>query len=422
MRRKNYKKNSKKRINVAETMVVAIDIATKTNTAIFRSPEGRDSMPFEFTNTKHGFDNFYYRLQWYKAKYNSRKVVVGFESTGVYAEPLTHYLQGKNIHLVMVNPVHTKRVKEIRDNSPNKTDEKDPRVIADLIQLGCFLSVITPKGPAAELRHLVHARERAIEVRNGLISMLFNILWKIFPEFTRVVKSLKGKTALYLLKNYTTPESIAAQDIDELADELRKISRGQFHRAKTEKLYRLAQNSVGIREGLSAIVKEIQHLINEMSAQNDFIEEIEKDISLMLEKIPYSKKIMSIKGIAEISTAGLIGEIANFEDFDNSAEIEKLAGLNLFEISSGKRKGQKRISKRGRSLLRKLLYFAALNVIKNDGIFREKYQEFLERGKPKNQALIAIARKLLRVVFALVRNNTDFDKEYETQQRLRQAA
>ena len=387
MRRKNSKKNSKKRINVAETMIVAIDIATTTNTAVFRSPEGQDSMPFEFTNTEHGFDNFYRRLRWYKAKYNARKVVVGFESTGVYAEPLSHYLQAKQVHLVMVNPVHTKRVKEIRDNSPNKTDEKDPRVIADLIQLGCFLSVITPKGPAAELRQLIHARERAIETRNGLISVLFNILWKIFPEFTRVVKSLNGKTALYLLKNYTTPESIAAQDIDKLADEVRTVSRGRFHRAKIEELYHLAQHSVGIKEGLSAIVKEIQHLVREMSAQNDFIEELEKDISKMLAKIPYSKKIMSIKGIAEITTAGLIGEVASFQDFDNSAEIEKLAGLNLFEISSGKRKGQKRISKRGRGLLRKLLYFAALNVIKNDNIFREKYQQFLKRGKPKNQAL-----------------------------------
>jgi transposase len=130
-----------------------------------------------------------------------------------------------------------------------------------------------------------------------------------------------------------------------------------------------------------------------------------------LKKVPFSARILSIKGIGEITTAGILGEAAKFDGMNNSKEIEKLAGLNLFEISSGKHKGQKRISKRGRSLLRKVLYFAALNVVKNDGVFRQKYQSYLTSGKPKNQALIAIARKLIRVIFALTRHDVNFNEE-----------
>jgi transposase len=78
-----------------------------------------------------------------------------------------------------------------------------------------------------------------------------------------------------------------------------------------------------------------------------------------LEKIPYSRLILSMKGIGMITVAGLIGEVGDFSKFHTHAELLKLSGLNLFEVSSGKHKVNKRISKRGQSLMGKLLFFAA---------------------------------------------------------------
>lgn len=416
---KIHKRNS---IINAKTMIVAIDIGKDKSWAIFRAPVGQDSKPFVFTTTREGFGKFSDRLRWYKAHYKAREVVVGFESTGVYADPLIHYLRARGIRLVLVNPVHTKRVKEIRDNSPNKTDKKDPGVIADIIQLGCVLSVIVPKGEAAELRQLIHARERAIGARNALLSQLHAFVYKIFPEFNQIFKSFKGKTAQYILKHHTMPEDIAELNTHELISKIRTLSRGRIQQTKVNKLQALARTTVGIKEGIRAVVKEIRHLSAQMNSQELFIKDTEKDISETLKRVPFSARIMSIKGIGTITTAGILGETANFEGMNSSKEIEKLAGLNLFEISSGKHQGQKRISKRGRSLLRKLLYFAALNVIKNDGVFREKYQSYLINGKPKKQALIAIGRKLIRVIFALTRNDVNFNGDYQRTENYAKAA
>ena len=416
---KIHKRNS---IINAKTMIVAIDIGKDKSWAIFRAPVGQDSKPFVFTTTREGFGKFSDRLRWYKAHYKAREVVVGFESTGVYADPLIHYLRARGIRLVLVNPVHTKRVKEIRDNSPNKTDKKDPGVIADIIQLGCVLSVIVPKGEAAELRQLIHARERAIGARNALLSQLHAFVYKIFPEFNQIFKSLKGKTAQYILKHHTMPEDIAELNTHELISKIRTLSRGRIQQTKVNKLQALARTTVGIKEGIRAVVKEIRHLSAQMNSQELFIKDTEKDISETLKRVPFSARIMSIKGIGTITTAGILGETANFEGMNSSKEIEKLAGLNLFEISSGKHQGQKRISKRGRSLLRKLLYFAALNVIKNEGVFREKYQSYLINGKPKKQALIAIGRKLIRVIFALTRNDVNFNRDYQRSDSYAKAA
>ena len=92
-----------------------------------------------------------------KNRFGCTEVMVGYESTGPYAEPLVHYLMDKPVTIVQVNPLHTKRIKEVNDNSPLKTDDKDPRVIADVLRLGHALSVVVPEGDAAYLRRLNNA-------------------------------------------------------------------------------------------------------------------------------------------------------------------------------------------------------------------------------------------------------------------------
>ena len=96
----------------------------------------------------------------------------------------------------------------------------------------------------------------------------------------------------------------------------------------------------------------------------------------------------------------------------------KLAGLDLYEISSGKRKGQRRISKRGRSLLRKILYYAAISTIRKNGIMCGHYGRLIGRGMKRTSALVVIAKKLLRIIHAIVRDDRDYVKEYGSPKRM----
>lgn len=118
-----------------------------------------------------------------------------------------------------------------------------------------------------------------------------------------------------------------------------------------------------------------------------------------------------MKGNKEISAAGLIGEVGDFRKYRSLSDIMRLAGLDLFEISSGKHKGRRGISKRGRPLLRKLLYFAALNMVRRGGIIHHRHQQYRERGMLKTKALIAVARKLLGIIFALVRDQSVYSRD-----------
>jgi transposase len=406
------------------TLIVAIDIGMVSNHGCCTTADGRSTKTFKFDNTREGLDRLWSMVLLSKTSFQCDEVIVGYESTGPYGEPLIHYLKQKPVKIVQVNPLHTKRISEINDNSPLKTDRKDPRVIADVIRIGHALSVVIPEGNAAYLRRLNNARERHIKERGALLNQLQQFVFIIFPEFTRIIKTIFSKTALYILKKYTTPARIGSVKIEKLGEEMWRRSMGKFSVQQATALINFAKTSIGIQEGLGGIVMDIQHVVIQLEMVDSLIAEIEHEMEKTLQFIPYSYKLLSIKGLGIVTVAGLIGEIGDFTKFTTQSEIAKLAGLNLYEISSGKRQGQRRISKRGRSLLRKILYYAAIQTIRKNGIMHAYYQRLIGRGMKRIMALVAVSRKLLRIIFAIVRDDSEFIMNYGSHRRekIRRAA
>ncbi|MFH1077031.1 MAG: IS110 family transposase, partial [Pseudomonadota bacterium] len=405
-----------------KTLIATIDIGKIKNMGYWRCPDGTECKPFEFFNDGWGFRMFWNQVSKAMKTYNLEEVVIGFESTGAYGEPLVHFLRKKPAKLVQVNPMHTKRVKELQGNSPNKTDHKDPKVIADIISLGNALTVIVPEGAAAQLRRLTQARERWIQKRTALLNQLQELIFVIFPESVQVMKGVKTKSARHLLTQWPTPEAIVKCGVEALTRMLKKVSQNRLGKERAEALYHAALQSVGVKEGRDAIILEINEFLSAIEGYNRFITKLEEEFRRHLKEIPYSKFILSLKGIGVITAAGLIGEVGDFRKFDTVGEITKLAGLDLFEVSSGKQKGQRHISKRGRPLMRKLLYFAAINVVRKGGIFHDWYQRALDRGMIKMKALVAVSRKLLRIIFALVRDHSEYMEDYVNKKNVQVAA
>jgi len=418
-------KTKKVRAVNSQTLIVTVDLGKETNTGYFRCPDRSESKPFEFRNNRNDFEKMWLLVTKTQRAKNLKNIIVGFESTGCYGEPLQHFLKDKPVKLVQVNPLHTKRLKELQGNSPAKTDQKDPKVIADIIELGHGLTVIIPEGAAAELRRLTQARERAVKRRTALLNQLQDLVFISFPEFLQVMKGVKTKSAQHVLRHFKTAQDIVEQGLEALASTLRRVSRGQLGMAKAEALYEGAMQSVGIREGRIAVTLEIQEMLCSIEACDSLVNLLEREMSHRLDEIPYSYLILSMKGIGKVTAAGLIGEVGDFNNFDCAKELLKHAGLDLFEISSGRHKGNKRISKRGRPQLRKLLYFAALGTVRKGGVMHEHYQRHLQKGMKRIKALVAIARKLLCVIFALVRDQSEFVEgyqEYRSSQLLKRAA
>jgi transposase len=419
---KKIKPEISKTVN-QKVLIATIDGGKDTHYGYYRCPDGTEGKSRPFWNNGRGFQEFWDRIELAARTQGFEEIIVGFESTGPYMEPLVQFLRGKkSVRLVQVNPMHTKRLKELTGNSPLKTDRKDPKVIADIIELGHALTVVIPEGPAAELRRLTQGRERTIASRTRLFNQLQSLLVISFPEFLQVMKDVTTASAQHLLQHYPTAQEIVALGEPALAALLRKVSRGKLKPDRARALFEAAGATVGVREGRSSMLLEMRLMLDTIATYDRFIDGVEAEMVRHLEQIPYSRVILSLKGIGPVTTAGLIGEVGDFTKFNTISEMMKLAGLDLYEVSSGKHRGKLRISKRGRPLIRKLLYFAALSAVRKGGAMREWYQRALGRGMIKTKALVAVSRKLLGIIFALVRDHSVYVENYMKQKPMLQEA
>jgi len=282
-----------------KTLIATVDIGKGLNMGYARCPDHSEVKPFEFANNRAGFDKFWDCLEKARDAKSLDSIVVGFESTGAYGEPLQHFLKNNPVRLVQVNPMHTKRVKELQGNSPNKTDRKDPKIIADIIELGHSLTVVIPEGAAAELRRLTFARERANKRCTALYNQLQDLIFISFPEFSQVIKDVKTKTARYLLQTYPDPQDIIALGLENLGTVVKRVSRGKMKPAKAKGLFEAARTSAGITEGRFSVALEIQATLAAITSSDDFVSRLEEEMSRHLEDIPYSHLLLSMKGIVE---------------------------------------------------------------------------------------------------------------------------
>ncbi|WP_241422431.1 IS110 family transposase [Candidatus Contubernalis alkaliaceticus] len=128
------------------------------------------------------------------------------EPTGHYWKTLANYLIFRQIRVVMVNPYHTKRAKELDDNSPTKSDKKDALTIARLIRDGRYYEVYMPHDIFAELRGLSNARISLMKRHSALKNTITAVLDEYFPEIVSVFKKpLKGKASMQILKSCHSP-------------------------------------------------------------------------------------------------------------------------------------------------------------------------------------------------------------------------
>jgi len=407
-------------------IIVGIDIAKETHWVRIISPYGLEfCKPFPINNNIIDFKLLEQKINDIKFQNHLEKVIIGMEPTGSYGSALINFLISVGFYVVNVMSNHVKKAKELDDNTPTKNDRKDALTIANLIKEGRYHDIYIPKGIYADLRILTTNRQEWIRNKVHCNNKIICILDQYFPEFQSVFKDISGKGAMQILSKYPLPEDILSVDIETIRDNT-KVSNGKrrIPKKKIVALYTFAQNTIGITNDISYVKTNIKFLIDEYKNILKNLEYIESQMSQALSKLEETKYITSIKGISDIFASDLIGELGNISRFQNWKQIRKYAGYNFKEESSGKKKGQTVITKRGRPFLRYTLYQIALSLVSNNNEFKQLFEYFKTRKKNPlkgSQALVAVAMKFLRVVHYLVINKEKYNfsrvlGEYREQQ------
>src|SRR5690554_1925249 len=164
-----YNQNTKILQVTEGTLIVGVDIASELHYARAFDWRGVElGKVFKFENSAEGFLDFHAWIERLKRQAQKECVLVGAEPTGHYWFGLASYLKKQDIKVVLVNPFHVKRSKELDDNHPSKTDAKDPKTIAKLVIEGRYNEPYIPEGIYAELRIAMTCRTRIQKELNGV--------------------------------------------------------------------------------------------------------------------------------------------------------------------------------------------------------------------------------------------------------------
>lgn len=406
---------NKKIAQVKETtMIVGIDVGSEKH--YFRAFNWRGieltKKPVPFSNSMEGFLSFSNTLTELMQKNKLEEAMVGIEPTGHYWFDLGQFMNGKNIKFVMVNPHHVHKTKELDDNSPSKNDRKDPRIIAGLVRDGRYFYSYMPSGVYADLRNASNRRFVLVEEQTRAKNRLQKWITVYFPEFKGIYTHIDAKGGLLILKKAATPEEIVKLGVEGIIQIWKDAKLRGNGRKKAMLILNAAMNSIGLTEGLTEAKLEIQDLIEDYELQTKRLERVNDLIKELCQKIDGVDKLLDIKGIGITTVAGFIAEVGDIRRFDNTKELQKLAGLELVADSSGKHNGRTRISKRGRKRLRYLLFEAAISVVGKNEEFKQIHRYYTTREKnplKKMQSLIAVACKLIRVFHVILTKGISYD-------------
>jgi len=343
---------------------------------------------------------------------NKDHVIFGVEPTGHFWLGLAYFLTAKGYDFVLVNPMHVKKSKELDDNSPTKNDTKDAKVIAQLIKDGRYSVPNLLDGIYAELREGAKIRDQLVKqlmITNGRIQ---NVIQRYFPEFFDVFKDWEGKAAICTLKMFPFPSQIKDMTPEEVLEKWKtQIQRG-IGIKKATKLVEAARKSIGIQAGIKFAKQEIDCLLEQYELYNQQIKQLDQELESLVETLPGAKQMMAIPGLGKTTVALFFAEVGDITKYKHPQQLVNLAGLSLKEHSSGKSKGQTTITKRGRKRLRRALYLAIRPLVVHNPTFKALHQYYTkrpERPLKKQQSLIALCCKLLRVLFVIGNKQCEFD-------------
>jgi transposase len=401
-----------------EHLVVGIDIAKERHVARavnFRGLErGRH---LSFSNDHTGFERLQVWIQKLQDMHGCTSVIIGLESTGHYWFNLAHWLADQGMDVVLVNPMTTKRNKENRDNSQSKNDVKDALIIADAVSRGYYADWIQQDEYYQRLRVMVDEREYWSDQQVNLKNRIQRCLDIVFPEYTRIFKDWTCPRSIATLKSFPLPADVKNLTIHQVIEGWRgkgfKRAGGNTGFQKASELIDQARRSVGSTVTLRERRRELTRLVEEYERSISRINQMNEEMFALLQKIPLiMERMQSIKGLSPLFIAVILANAGDLSKYEHGRQLLSLAGLNLAESMSGKKKGQIVISKRGRRQLRKYLYLAMIGLVMNNPAFKSWHAYNVNVLKMKKQkSIFKLIGKLARILVAISRNEEMFTQE-----------
>lgn len=400
-----------------KNLFIGIDVSMKDFKVQFMSNSGDIvAKRRRFLNDNPGMDSLVSLILDICQSLSINRIVVGLESTSVYSWHLQMGLATNNLlspygcQVFSFNPKVVTNFKKAYVDLP-KNDWADAWVIADRLRFGRL-----PDNCQIDFRYL--PLQRLTRFRYHLMQAITReknyFLTNLFLKFNtlqqnEVFSDLFGATSEAVLNDFFSPDEIAARPLDDLIDFLMEKGKNNFSdpKATAEALKTAARNAHRLKGKLLKPVNLILATsLETIRCLENQVKTIDKAITKELSLFKHT--LNSVPGLGPVICAGLIAEIGDIRRFPNDSALAKFSGLTWRGYQSGEfQADDTRITKTGNSYLR--YYFVqAANLVR---MYEPEYRQFYSRKYRESKthhhrrALVLTARKLVRMVDALLRSN-----------------
>jgi transposase len=327
----------------------------------------------------------------------NRTVRLAMESTGTYGDALRQALTDAELDIHRVSAKAVQDYAEIFDGVPSKHDGKDAAIIAELIALGKSWPwpFEAKKDDDSAMAYWVDWLDAQQSIQMVWIGRLEGKLARHWPELTSLLE-LTSVTLLEMLSHYGGPTKLL-QDESAL-DRLFGWGRAMLKKKKIAAVLASAADSVGVRQDDRDIQQLQQYAAMALAAYRN-IQEARRELKDLAEQNEIIQRQAKLVGTVTACVLWVL--LGDPKDYHCGQAYRKAMGLNLMERSSGKYQGRLKITKRGPSLARRWLYFAAMRMCQDPHVRPWYEAKKAKDGDRGNGALIGIMRKLCLALYCV---------------------
>lgn len=402
-------RSSEWRVNVA--VAVGINVAKQIHWAEIKIAEtGRVLSSQAVENTPMAIEDLIQQIEVAQAEHGPARV--GIDLLGGIASLLEAMLLDAGLTVVHVPGLAVNRARRGTVGGEHKSDPKDARVIADQVRMRDDLRVIERlRDDDVELRLLVGRRSDIVADQTRRATRLRDMLASINPGLERIV-NVTTKTGIWLLTRYVTPGEYRAAGRRRVLAHLGKL--GHVPAAVTTELANGAMAAANAQQisvpGEKVAADLIRGLAGEMRAARDQLAAIDKQIAEVLDRHPDSALIRSLPGMGATLTAEFLATTGGISRYGSGDHLAAAAGLAPILRQSGKVRYLQRATA-GDKALKRVFYQSAFVAVGCDQASKTYYRRKRAEGKTHHQAVLALARRRVNVLYAIMRNRRPYEAD-----------
>jgi transposase len=394
------------------TLRVGIDVGSTRHRVAVGLPDGTLIDEFDIDHQTAGFNQFFRRITALEARY-PLPVSVAMEGYNGWARPLDGLIRQHGWALYSVNNLKLARYKEIFP-APAKTDAIDARRILELFQLAAHLPVARDAlqavgaSPAVNdtLKRLTRRRKQLVVERVRIVNRIQADLHAVCPELLALTGDV---TNVWFLNFLTCRDALPKLAKLQQRSVLAIAAIGQKYASQIQ----VWQRSACFAPDVDIVSEMILQDARRIQALGTNIKTLDRHIKATAADSALAQTLRSIPGFGDTTTAELAGEIGTLTRFESEAGLALYTGMAALDNSSGKRTGA-RTPRQVNTRAKAAMMVAVARHISQVPVSRAYYDKKRAEGKKHNQAIRALGRQLIRVIWSLVKH----EREYEIRAKI----